>query len=98
MAITKTNFINFTKCPRYCALDNIKKDRLDADVDYDTYMEEEKLSHLEEMLGQMYEEDPLGAEVDLVDKVDRQLEAMLPYYNRVEKEAGLLVWWKGNVC
>lgn len=91
MAITKTNFINFTKCPRYCALDNIKKDRLDADVDYDTYMEEEKLSHLEEMLGQMYEEDPLGAEVDLVDKVDRQLEAMLPYYNRVEKEAGILV-------
>ena len=26
MAITKTNFINYTRCPRYASLDEIKKD------------------------------------------------------------------------
>ena len=90
MAITKTNFINFTRCPRYAALDNIKKDRLDADITYEEYKKEEEQSKLNELIGQMYEIDENGEEIDLVDVIDRQLEAMLPYYNKIEELAGAL--------
>ena len=88
MPITKTNFINYSRCPRYAALDNIKKEKLLSDVSYEEYVAEENISRIEEMLGNMFELDENGEEVDLVDKLDRQLEAMLPYYNKVEEEAG----------
>lgn len=99
MPITKTNFINYSRCPRYASLDNIKKEKLLTDVSYDEYMEEENLSRIEEMLGSMYELDENGEEIDLVDKLDRQLEAMLPYYNKVESEAGKIAkkYFGGNV-
>ena len=41
MAITKTNFINYTRCPRYASLEEIKKDRLEADISYSDYKNEE---------------------------------------------------------
>ena len=34
MAITKTNFINYVRCPRYVALAEIKKEKLDADISF----------------------------------------------------------------
>lgn len=89
MAITKTNFINYTRCPRYAALEEIKKERLDADINYLNYKEEEKLENLNEIVGSMYELNlETGEETDLVDKVNRQLEAMMDYYKIVEIEAG----------
>ena len=30
MAITKTNFIEFTRCRRYSALENLRQDKLDS--------------------------------------------------------------------
>ena len=56
MAISKTDFINISKCPRYAALDEIKKERLDADVSYAKYKENEHFEKLQEMLFSMYEE------------------------------------------
>ena len=41
MAITKTDFINYTRCPRYVALLNIKKDKLKSEITYDEYKKEE---------------------------------------------------------
>ena len=32
MAITKTNFINYSRCPRYVALDDLKSEKLDSMV------------------------------------------------------------------
>ena len=32
MAITKTNFINYSRCPRYVALDDIKHEKLNSMV------------------------------------------------------------------
>lgn len=90
MAITKTNFINYTRCSRYAALDNLKKERLDADISYEEYKEEEQSSKLNELLGSMYEVDDNGEEKDLVEVIDRQLQAMLPYYNKIEELAGEL--------
>ncbi len=89
MAITKTNFINYTRCPRYAALEEVKKERLDADIDYQNYKNQELQEKLEELADSMFEiNEENGEEIDLIDKVDRQLEAMMDYYKIVELEAG----------
>ena len=86
MAITKTNFINYSRCPRYAALEEIKSEKLDADITYKEYKKEEEGECLKEILGSIFEDDTY--EVDLTNKVDKQLEAMMPYYKMVEIEAG----------
>ena len=89
MAITKTNFMNFTRCRRYASLDEIKKNRLDADISYKEYKNQELEAQLEEMVDSMYEiDEETGVEIDHVDVVNRQLEAMMDYYKIVEEEAG----------
>ena len=89
MAITKTNFMNFTRCRRYASLDEIKKNRLDADISYKEYKNQELEAQLEEMVESMYEiDEETGVEIDHVDVVNRQLEAMMDYYKIVEEEAG----------
>ena len=90
MAISKTDFINYSRCPRYAVLDKVKKDKYDADISIDEYKKQEKEEYIEEMLGTMYEVDEDGNETDLVDVPNRQLEAMMDYYKQVELEAGRL--------
>ena len=86
MAITKTKFINYIRCPRYASLDNIKKDKLDSIVTIEEYKEEEKQNQIEEILGNMFDENGQ----DLIDITNEHLETMLPYYNEVELLAGHL--------
>ena len=88
MAITKTNFINYSRCPRYTALEEIKQEKLDADITYKEYKHEEEGEQLKEILGSIFEDDTY--EVDLTEKVNKQMEAMMPYYKMVEIEAGRL--------
>jgi hypothetical protein len=83
MAITKTKFINFGRCSRYVALENIKKEKLDSAVTLEDYKEEERNSFIEEILSSMFDEEGN----DLIEEVDEQLEVMLPYYNQIEVEA-----------
>ena len=89
MAVSKTDFINYSRCPRYIVLDKIKKDKLDAEIDISEYKKQEKDSLIEELLGSMYDFEDDG-EVDLIDVPNRQLEAMMDYYKQVELEAGRL--------
>ena len=86
MAISKTKFINYIRCPRYAALDNLKKDKLDSVMSIDEYKNEEREYKLKELLNQMYDEDGN----DLIDCTNEHLETMLPYYNEVELLAGHL--------
>lgn len=97
MAITKTDFINYSRCPRYIVLDKIKKDKFLSDISISEYKNIEKNEYIEEMLSLMYDEVD-GEEVDLVDVKNKQLEAMLKYYNQVEIEAGRLTekYFKGT--
>lgn len=88
MAITKTDFINYTRCRRYSALEEVKKDRLDADISYEEYKKQETLEQIKELLGSMYDTDEFDEEVDLTEKENAQLRAMMPYYKQVELEAG----------
>lgn len=91
MAITKTNFINYTRCPRFVALTELKKDKLNSDVTYDEYMLEEKEEEINEVLSQMIEIDEDGNEIDLVDVRNENLEKMMKYYKQVEIEASKVV-------
>lgn len=87
MAVTKTKFINYIRCPNHCVLDEIKKEQLNADITIEEYKEEEKEAALTEILDTMF-----GDETeDLIDIKDEQLEIMLPYYRKIELLAGSLV-------
>lgn len=88
MAITKTDFINYTRCKRYVALENIEKEKLLADITFEEYKKEEQASMLEELIDAMGEVSEDGVYHDKVNVVNKQLEAMMPYYKKVEEEAG----------
>ena len=49
MAITKTNFINYSRCPRYVALDDLKKEKLDSVVTLEEYRKEEEAEYIKEL-------------------------------------------------
>src|SRR5574344_410732 len=88
MAITKTNFISYSRCPKCVLFEDIKKNKLDSDVSIMEYREEEKTSYLDEMINMFLE----------LDKKDEQLEVMLPFYNKIEMLAGSLApkYFKGS--
>ncbi len=89
MAITKTDFIEYSRCPRFVALENIKKEKLDADVTLEEYREKESIFAMEELLASMYEVDEeTGTYINKIDVKNKQLEAMMDYYKKVEEEAG----------
>lgn len=96
MAITKTDFINYTRCPRYASLEEVRKEKLDADISYEEYKNKEEKDLLKELLSEMFQDDTY--EVDTTIKVNKQLEAMMPYYKMVEMEAGRLTnkYFKGK--
>ena len=81
MAITKTNFINYTRCSRYVSLDKEAKEKGQSKTSYDEYKNEEELENAKELLGDLVE----NTENNLNNK---QTEAMLPFYKMVEIEAG----------
>lgn len=92
MAITKTDFIEFSRCPRFVALEKVHQDRLDADVSYEEYKNKEYRLSIEELLASMYElEEDSNSLLSKVDVANKQLEAMMDYYKRVEEEAGILI-------
>ena len=94
MAITKTKFINYVRCPRYVALDDLKKEKLNSMISIGEYKKEEELEHIIELLGNMFDDDGN----DLIDVKNDHLNTMLPYYNKVEILAGDIAskYFKGN--
>ena len=78
MVITKTRFLNLTRCPRIVSLDNKFVDS----ITYEDYKKEEMSEQTKELLDNMVQSDVT---------VNKHLEAMNPYYKQVELEAGRLV-------
>lgn len=95
MAITKTKFINYSRCPRYVSLDDLKKEKLDSMVKIEEYKKEEELEHISELLSGMFDNEGN----DLIDVRNEHLETMMPYYNKVEILAGELAskYFKGRL-
>ncbi len=94
MAITKTKFINYSRCPRYVALDDLKKEKLDSMISIEEYKKEEEMEHIIELLCNMFDDNGN----DLIDVKNEHLETMMPYYNKVEILAGELApkYFKGS--
>lgn len=84
MAITKTNFINYTRCPRYIALEDIKKETLVSSISLEEYRKQEEWEDLNEITSLMIDENG----EDLIDTKNEQMEIMLPFYRHVELLAG----------
>ena len=91
MALTKTKFLEYTRCPRYIFLEKVKESALEEVCSAKEYFEEEKRSKLKELMDAMIEVDDEGNLIDKTFEVDKKLEAMLEYYKDVELEAGKLV-------
>lgn len=90
MAITKTNFINYTRCRRYSALEGIKKEFLSSEISLTDYEKEEIEEKKKIMISSMFN-DENGEEIDLTENYDETLEAMMKYYKQVEVEAARVV-------
>ncbi|MBQ4263177.1 MAG: DUF2779 domain-containing protein [Bacilli bacterium] len=90
MAITKTNFINYIRCRRYCALENIHEEKKMSKMTLKEYKKEMEDEEVLELLSHMFEEGE-EEDIDLTYKEDIQLNAMMPYYKEVEIEAAKVV-------
>lgn len=90
MAVTKTDFINYIRCPRYVALNKIYKEKLEAEINFEEYQKNEYENLLREVLSNMYSYDESGEDIeeDLINVKDDHLEAMLKYYKELELLAG----------
>ena len=88
MAITKTNFINFTRCKRYASLEELHNEKLSSDLSIEEYLKEEQEEEKKDLLGSMFEAMEEGEDIDKTVKIDRQLEAMMEYYKETEVTAG----------
>ena len=86
MFISKTRFINWTRCPVYFPMDlkynPTGKDDLDDE-------RERRAERMEEMMSEMSSADSGESEDDEVYDAtpSPELEALLPFYNQVEDEA-----------
>jgi len=95
--ISKTKFINYIRCNRFPALDEIYRDKAKAVVSFTDDPELEDLIGIENkekvnvLLDSMYEEDEDEEEIDLLKKDDPQMEVMLPYYSQIEILAGQII-------
>lgn len=82
MRISKTIFKQYARCPRVCALDDIYKKKLQTNASI--FGEHDETEKLIELLGTMFD---VESGDDLIDVVDPQLDALLYYYNLLEKHA-----------
>ena len=85
MNISKTRFINWTRCPMYFPMDLKYNPTGKADIDDERERREERLAELREGVKSS---DGFDAEDEEFDAQPwPELEALLPYYNKVEEEA-----------
>ena len=90
MRVSKTRFINYIRCDRYPALDEIHREREKAvvafrdDAELEELMNEENKARTSLLLEDMYDDD----KQDLLQSRDEQLEVMMPYYNQIEDLVG----------
>ena len=101
MKISKTRFINYIRCNRYPALDELYRDKekgvvsFTEDPELDELMSGENRDKMQSLIHQMYEspslEDEDEEEIDLLKKDDPQMETMMPYYRKIEMLAGDII-------
>lgn len=93
--ISKTMFLNYIRCPRFCALEEIYRKKEDSIVSIEGLIELEENAKKQDLINSMYDED----DEDLIAHVDMKLETLLPYYRKIEILAGNAIkkMFGGNV-
>ena len=84
MYISKTRFINWTRCPMYFPMDLKYNPTENDDIDAERERREEMMS---ELTSGMSSAEGSVDEEEFDAKPSEELEALLPYYNQVEDEA-----------
>lgn len=84
MYISKSRFINWTRCPMYFPMDLKYNPREMGDIDAER---ERRLEAIGEMMSSTSSEGGEGDEEEYDASPSEELEALLPYYNQVEDEA-----------
>ncbi|MEG0799186.1 MAG: DUF2779 domain-containing protein [Bacilli bacterium] len=84
MAISKTDFINYTRCSRYYHLEDIRKDKLSSLLTREEYLKELDDEMSRDIACEIFSE----SDEDLTEKVNIQLNALKDYYTQVELIAG----------
>ncbi|MFH0767822.1 MAG: DUF2779 domain-containing protein [Bacillota bacterium] len=101
MRISKTRFINYIRCNRYPALDEIQREKDKAivsftdDPELEDLIGEENQAKVHILLDDMIDEDGN----DLLMERDEQMKTMLPYYSQIEVISGQMIQkrFHGNV-
>lgn len=89
MKISKTRFIDYVRCPRFSALDEIYREKnkavvvFEEDVELDEIMSLENRNKIQEIKGKMYSK----TDDDKLEIKDAQMEVMLPFYDEIESIA-----------
>lgn len=83
MYISKSRFINWTRCPMYFAMELKHNPTGKADIDAEREMREARVLEMREEMGLGAEE----AEEEFDASPSPEFEALLPFYNKVEDEA-----------
>ena len=83
MYISKSRFINWTRCPMYFAMDLKHNPLKISDIEIERERREEVFAELLDGVGSS----ELGDDEEFDAKPNEELEALLPYYNQVEDEA-----------
>ncbi|MBQ5643179.1 MAG: DUF2779 domain-containing protein [Bacteroidaceae bacterium] len=86
MYISKSRFINWTRCPMYFPMELKHNPTGKDDIDAEREHHEEILGELAESINESTES-PEGDEEEFNSEPSPELEALLPYYNQVEDEA-----------
>ena len=82
MKISKTLFKQYTRCPRVSGLDDIYKRK--GETNASIFGEDDSKDNLIELLSTMFDSDTGD---DLVNIPNAQMQALLPYYNKLEEYA-----------
>ena len=86
MYISKSRFINWTRCPMYFPMELKHNPTWKDDIDTEREHREEILGELAESMNESTES-PEGDEEEFNSEPSAELEALLPYYSQVEDEA-----------
>ena len=87
MYISKTRFINWTRCPMYFPMELKHNPSAKGDIDAERERREEMLSELRSGMTSAEEGLEDDDEETFSAEPSEELEALLPYYNQVEEEA-----------
>ena len=80
MLISKTMFKEYSRCPRVSALDNLYQQKTNSKI---SFFNDERAETISSLLSQMFNDDG----DDLIFNIDEKTEALLEYYDNVEKYA-----------